>query len=200
MTFTDEYMHNCKDDGELKAGYKSWKGHYPTDFGHWIGVSQVWILRRKMNFWASFIDSIIPDWFPLNYVQSGLINIVDYVFQNMQQHEYNTWAEKGDDIVNRLNNLITDTQNRINNAVNNMKDRIDKEIIDPIRAKTKELDNTLTQAQIRLQNIDSTLSTFQKRANALFTDHENRIKTLEAKMQQTPLGILEEIVKGGEKK
>jgi len=160
-----------------------------------MGRANVWAFKDRMNWWCKFVDDIIPDWFPLNYVQDGLISIINLVFRNNQQHEYNVWAERGDDIVNRLNKLITDTQNRINEAVNDMKDRIDHEIIDPIRAKTKELDNTLTQAQTKLRNIDYTLSNFQKRANALFTDHENRIKTLEAKMQQTPLGILEEMVK-----
>lgn len=196
MTYDWDKLTGIKDSNELKEGYKEWKGHYPTDFGHFFGHANHWAFKDRMNWWCRFIDQIIPDWFPLNYVQDGLISIVNFVFQNNQQHEYNVWAERGDDIVNRLNNLITDTQNRINKAVNNMKDRIDNEIIDPIRAKTKQLDSTLTQAQIRLRNIDSTLSSFQKRANALFTDHENRIKTLEAKMQQTPLGMLEKMVKG----
>jgi hypothetical protein len=152
-----------------------------------IGEVSAWAENEKfygeMEAWAWLIDSLIPDWFPLNYVQGGFIAIVKKVYEVQVENRVWKAIDTGNASWLKIEQTITWAQGEINNAVTNMKNRIETDIINPIKAQTADLQAKIAQATAQLSNVDRLIEDAKK----TLTTHEIRLADLEAQIKNNPL-------------
>jgi len=142
----------------------------------------------------------VLDFWPLSLIEDALVGIVQWAYDNVYQSAYNYGADKGNQINNTVLGWVEDAKKELENLISTTKTRIQTELIDPLNAQVQRLKNDLNLAEGKLADLDNTLIDFKSRANGLLRDHESRIKALEAKLRQTPLGMLEKMVKGAKPK
>lgn len=171
------------------APFRSW---YETNVGHVDEVSHVFGVAshekfyRDMEGWCFWIDSLIPDWFPLNYIQDGLMGIVKALYDMNAGHHYNLGVDKGRKIVGAVNDAITWAQNKITTAVEDMRNKIDTEIIAPIRNKINtEIKPLLDDAQAKIGDIQNKVNGFNTDINTMksnISTSEGSIKAFDGKL------------------
>lgn len=145
MTKKYNYINHSYTEAELKGAYRSWKGYEPSTFGHWLGYADYWVFLLEMDGWCAFIDACFPDYFPFSTIQGILQEIVNYVHDRLGANHYNAWAEKGDNLIKRFDDLFGDYERKIKDAEQRLKNMIDKaqEWLADHEKRLKELESEL---------------------------------------------------------
>lgn len=155
------------------------------DVSHVFGWASHEKFYQQMESWCALIDAIIPDWFPQNYVQDGLINIVKGVYDSQAIIAYDKGVDQGRTIIAKVTEVVQWAQNQINNTVNDMRNKIDKEIIDPVRQKASQIEATLKDAQSKISNLNASVDGFKNDINAMkgnIASFDTSIKSFNTKL------------------
>ena len=158
-----------KDLDPFRRWYEINVGHV-DDVSHIFGVANHEIFYRQLESWCAFIDSVIPDWWPLGDVQNLFISIVKFVYDNNANHAYNTGVDSGRAIMGRLSESVQWAQTQITNAVNDMRNKIDTEIVEPVRKKAAQIEQALKDAQTKLSDMGINIDGFQSDINTMKTN------------------------------
>lgn len=151
-----------KNDNTFRANFNKSHGTSIDDISHLFGYANHSRFYTEMDGgWATFIDSIIPDYFPFGTVQSLLLTIVKAIYNACAEDSYDNGVSMGLQIVGKVNEAITWAQNQINSAVTDMRNRIDTEIVDPVRQKAAQIEQNLKDAQTKLNDMGITIDGFQ---------------------------------------
>lgn len=150
-----------------------------------FGWSNHYRFWSEMEAWCAFIDATIPDWFPLNYVQSGLISIVKFIYDQEAKTAFANGVDLGKSIVGKVNDTITWAQNQISSAVTDMRNRIDTEIVEPVRQKAAQIEQSLKDAQSKLSDMGISIDGFNTDVNTMksnITSFGDSIKAFDGKL------------------
>jgi FtsZ-binding cell division protein ZapB len=175
----------------LKDGYLKDKGHYPTWLGQafgWAGQQGVYHIFDSLY---SFIDDMMPDWFPLNIVQDIMMAVCAGVYALIDKWFYGDWADTGDQIVGKFDEVINDYKARVNQAVQDARALVEREFITPLKNQVTTLTLKTNQAQSKLDELNALI----KKAEDTLGSHDARIRALEEKAGQ-PLNLQNLFQKG----
>jgi hypothetical protein len=173
-----------KDTKPMREYFEANWGHV-DDVSNAFGVANHGKFYAEMEAWCSFIDALIPDWFPLNYIQDGLIAIVKAVYDKQAATSYYSGVDTGVAIVAKVNDAITWARNRINDAVSDMRIDIDHTIVAPVRQKAAQIEQTLKDAQTKLSNMGVSIDGFQSDINTMKSNilgFDGSIKAFDGKL------------------
>lgn len=132
----------------------------------------------EMLFWAdnegkcSFVDVVVPDWFPINAVQGILWALFKKHYNANYQKQYNRGADQGNKIHNAVFGWIDD-------ATKDVRDRLEAMLND---AKSK-LQSQISELQRLADRYSSQLGELDSAKNKLLADVEDldeRLRALEA--------------------
>ena len=109
----------AKDCNVFRALYE--KRFAPVDdISHAFGVASYYKFYYEMDGWKALIDSVFPDYFPINVVQGCLMSVVDFLHDNRSEHCYNVGVDMGRSIIAKVNDVISDYTKRINNTLSSL--------------------------------------------------------------------------------
>jgi hypothetical protein len=174
-----------KDTDALIALYEKNKNVKASVLGKLFAEVNESIFYQEMEAWAKFIDNIIPDWFPLNYIQSGLISIVQFVYDDQAYTHIGEGVYQGNRVGKGIDDTISWAQNQISSAVNDMRNKIDTEIVDPVRQKAAQIEQSLKDAQTKLSNMGVSIDGFQNDVNTMksnISSFDGSIKAFDGKL------------------
>lgn len=180
----------------IKKNIDEFRSFYQSNYGNVDSVSHTfgWASHEKfyseMAAWQTFIGSVIPNWFPLNYIRDGLNWIVDQIYNSEAQNRYNKGVDQGRAIVGKVQETIDWAKGEISNQVNTMKNTIDSQIVAPVRDKANAISAQLDQAK---QKLDSMTSTLNGHTSSI-SDLQARIQALENK-KQSPIFSMDSLKK-----
>jgi uncharacterized protein YqgV (UPF0045/DUF77 family) len=175
----------------LKDSYLKQTGHYPT----WLGETFGWSGHRSVynicDTLYSFIDDMMPDYFPFGQVQDVMMAIVAAVYGVIGRWWYWDWAYRGDDLVKQFDNIINDYKTRVNQAVQDARALVEREFITPLKNQVSAVTTQVNQAQSKLDELNALI----KKAEDMLGSHDSRIRALEEKAGQ-PLNLKNLFQKG----
>jgi len=178
------YITKISDD-KFKSDYEAGGKYTVTWLGHIYGKLRHHCFWMQMEFWCSFIDSLFPDWFPLNVVQDVLISIVKAVYDNVAWRYYFDGAYEGDQIIQSLTNVYSDIESRVSQAIEEAKSRVETELITPIRNTiNNELSPKITALQNQLSNIETQAGNALNNANSALSSANNAIEQAATALSQ----------------
>lgn len=152
----------------------------------------------ELLFWADiegkcrFVDVVVPDWFPINAVQGILWALFKQHYNASYQGQYNKGAEQGNKIHNAVFGWIDDATENLMAQINEAKRRIETDLINPIKAKIREIEPIVDDITDRIKTAEATVGKVEDRIDDARRDLEkhtgdirelfDRVKTLEGKM------------------
>lgn len=161
----------------LKDSYLKQTGHYPT----WLGETFGWSGQRSVynicDTLYSFIDDMMPDYFPFGQVQDVMMAIVAAVYGVIGRWWYWDWAYRGDEIVQQFDNVINDYKARVNQAVQDAKALVERDFITPLKNQLTTLTTQTKAAQSSLDQLNAQINDAKKTLES----HGIRISQLEQK-------------------
>jgi len=160
---------------------------YDTPIGKMMGHLAEILEWLRWESYATQIDAIFPDWWPLGSVQSFLIDICKACYNALYQKAYDNGADKGNEINNQVMGWVDDAKRKAESMVNDAKNYIETNLIAPIRNQiNNQISPALKDAQARINtlktNVDnfaSRLNTFQTKLNSM----DDTLKTFDSKLQ-----------------
>jgi chaperonin cofactor prefoldin len=137
------------------------QGGSTDDFCRLFGWANYLRFYAEMEAWCSFIDALLPDWWPIDVIQGTLISVVKALHDNQAWVAYWKGLDFGNAAEKKIEQTITWAKDQINNAVADMRNRIDNEIIKPIRDRVeRELKPGLDAAKTQIDAFQSKMGTF----------------------------------------
>lgn len=162
-----------------------------------VGEALFWLdCEGKCN----FIDTLIPDWFPLNYIQDGLINIFKAHYNAKYTHVYDDWclqACKSFEVLEgQVNNVLGQIKGKVDearawieqNLTNPLKDKINKEIIPQVN----NVVNKIRDAESQVRSIQSKVS---DELEPLISQVQTRLRYTEEAVKQAQNKVNEAVSK-----
>jgi len=183
MPIVTKYL-TQKDSDVHRANFtKRW--HAVDDVSHLFG----WAFESAFFFtcdgWCEFIDSVLPDWWPVGDVQNLLISVVKFLYENRSEHNYNTGVSMGLSIVGQVNDTVNWAKAEIQNQVNAMRNTIDTQIIQPVKDRiNREIKPALDAAQKEIDTFRSNVSTFNSDLSKMKTDVSSMIAKVDSAAQK----------------
>ena len=119
------------------------------------------------------MDSLIPDYFPLNIVQSTFISVFRAHYNNKYTEVYDDWCLQACKSFEVLEGQIGNVLGEIKGQVDEAKAYINNNLINPLRAKINEILPTVNDAVNRVRNVEAKIRDAQVNITDALTDVAN---------------------------
>lgn len=142
-------------EDSLKEEYKTEHGKYPTSTEHFFGMINHFLEYNRLKAWHTFVDEVLPDYFPFGNLQGFLQSIIDYTYDAMAFKAYEKGCENGKKIREGLQGVFSLAESRIRQEVDTAKGYIKNKLIKPVKDKVdNELMPKIEKAQQKLQTLE----------------------------------------------
>jgi len=201
-----------------RTRHSDWYNGVFRDVVHQIGLVGEALFWLDCEGKCNFVDSLIPDWFPLNYIQDGLINIFKSHYNAKCTQVYDDWCLQACKTFEVLEGQVNNVLGQIKGQVDEAKAYIQKNLIDPLQAKinnevvpaindvigrVKTAEATIRDAQVSISealadvgNLDRTVSSMntqvkniQSKVNEIIADVNSRMRTLDEQIRDAQSNI-----------
>lgn len=133
-----------------------------TALGKVLGYLAEALEYLRWENYASVIDFVFPDWFPVNIVQGALIDVCKRVYNDIYQQAYNNGADRGNDLNKQVLGWVEEAKKKALADLDNAKKYIETNLINPIKTKIdKEIMPLVNDAQAKVKAFATDIKTMQ---------------------------------------
>lgn len=153
--------------------HSDWYSGVFRDVIHQIGLIGEALFWLDCEGKCSFVDSLIPDYFPLNIVQSTFISVFKAHYNSKYAEVYDDWCLQGCKTFETLEGQIGNVLGEIKGQVDEAKAYINEHLINPLRAKINEILPTVNDAVNRVRNVEAKIRDAQVNITEALSDVAN---------------------------
>lgn len=158
-----------KNETDLRSYYQSHFGNV-DEISHLFGIASHAKFYGQMVGWHSYVDGVLPDYFPFNTLQGFLQTIIDNTYSSQAQLHYDKGVDMGRQMVGKATQAYNDAVAKINQAVNDMKNLIQTQFINPLDAKVKQFTDQINAFTSKIGDMGITVDAFRSTINQAKTD------------------------------
>lgn len=103
------------------------------------------------------IDAIIPDWFPMNYIQGFFIDIHKAIYNTTYQKVYNQAADKGNDINSQIMGWVDKAKSDMTAYTSRVRSEL-KTLLNSVNSEVSAAKSKLRQLGIDVDSLDTDVS------------------------------------------
>jgi len=198
--------------------HSDWYNGVFRDVVHQIGLVGEALFWLDCEGKCNFVDSLIPDWFPLTEVQKAFISIFKSHYNSKYTQVYDEWALQAcksfEVLEGQINNVLGQIKGQVdeakayinNNLINPLKNKINSEVVPAIndalgRVRTAEAtirnaQVSITEALADVANLDRTVASLntqvkdaRTKINEIISDFNTKIRNVNEQIRDATSSI-----------
>jgi len=168
-----------KTPSNYRNRHSDWYNGVFRDVVHQIGLVGEALFWLDCEGKCGFVDSLIPDWYPLTEIQKAFISIFKSHYNAKYIDVYDDWCLQGCKTFEVLEGQVNNVLGQIKGQVDEAKAYIQKNLIDPLKNKiNNEILPAVNDAVSRVRTAEATIRDAQVSINEALADVVNLDRTV----------------------